>query len=90
MDFTIQLVKSLNLPGAWGLEIQYPNSWNSISEDTPFEIPFGVKKRIFILQQGYYLSITTLWNYMNNAMASHLVLLEVVMNYNSVSRKVKT
>ncbi|DAC80295.1 TPA_asm: penton [Terrapene box turtle adintovirus] len=91
-NFTIRLIKPLDLPGAWevGLvEIQYPHSWNTINEDTPFEITFGATTWNFILRRGYYSTIPELLEHMNSNVARHPGPPEVVMNYDPVGRKVR-
>ena len=89
-DYTIQLARALDLPGAWevGLvEIQYPHSWDTLTTTARFELCTADMQHRFryVLNPGYYADIPVLLENMNRMIRGDV---EVFLHYNTVSRKI--
>lgn len=90
-NFTIQLARSLDLPGSWevGLaEIQYPHSWHTLTSPGYFEIANERKRWHFSLRSGYYSSIRQLLENMNNLISNAKDGPKTALQYDSVGRKI--
>lgn len=89
--FTIRLARPLELSGPWDVglaEIQYPHSWNTLTEDSTFGIVSREKRWAFKVPRGYYSSIPDLLGKMNSIAQTHRHPPELSLDYDPVIRKV--
>lgn len=89
--FTICLARPLELSGAWDVglaEVQYPHSWNTLSQDATYGIVSQEKHWGFKVPRSYYSSIPDLIEEMNSVAQSHRHPPDLRLDYDPVIRKV--